>query len=650
MIIGTAGHIDHGKTSLVRALTGVDTDRLKEEKARGISIELGYAYTPLPGGEVLGFVDVPGHERLVHTMVAGVGGIDYALLVIAADDGVMPQTREHVAILQLLGIKHGAVALTKIDRVDAPRIGAVCSEIGALLALTPLSRATIFPLVATAPDDSGVAALREHLQSVAANWPRHPEDGLFRLAVDRVFTLPGRGTVATGTVRAGRAQTGDTLAVMPAGTLVRVRSIHAQNRDTGTARAGQRCALNLAGIERTGLAPGDWLADPRALVPSTRIDARLRPFAHGGNLSGRAHLHIHLGTAHRVARLVPLDGDPPKAGEGARVQMVFDAPICAAPGDAFIVRDPQALHTIGGGVVIDPCAPQRRRRSPERLAHLDSLERLAAGDGAAPLVCNSPQGIGMRELVRLCGRSEEQIALPPGTRIIDLKSDRFVILESHWLALAERALETLRAFHAQQPEEPGIDRGRLRRMTQPQLDEAAWRVLIDELVERQAVKRTALWLHLPEHRITLSPRDTELALQLHAAIAAGRFDPPWVRDLASAVRAPEDEVRGVLGKCARQGTVFQVVHDLFYHRDRMRELAGMLQRLALEHDGVEAARFRDAIGVGRKRAIQILEFFDRVGYTRRSRNARVLRADSGWHTEESSAGTISANSEGTRIR
>ncbi len=649
MIVGTAGHIDHGKTSLVRALTGVDTDRLKEEKARGISIELGYAYTPLPGGEVLGFVDVPGHERLVHTMVAGVGGIDYALLVIAADDGVMPQTREHLAILQLLGIKHGAVALTKIDRVDVARIRAVGLEISALLADTALSQAQIFPLAATAQDDPGVAALRAHLQSVAVHWPKIPADGFFRLAVDRVFTLPGRGTVATGTACAGRVAIGDTVAVMPAGTLVRVRSIHAQNRDTGVGLAGQRCALNLVGIEKTALTRGDWLADPRALVASTRIDARLRRLD-GGNLSSRAPVHIHLGTAHRVARVVPLEGGPPQAAASARVQLVFDAPICAAPGDAFIVRDAQALHTIGGGMVIDPCAPRRRRRSPERLAFLDALERLAEGAGVAPLLDNAPQGIEMCELVRLCGRSEEQIALPPQARIIESAGQRYVFLNSQWLALCERAMESLRTFHAQQPEEPGIDRGRLRRMTQPALGDAVWRVLIDELVQRQAVKRTGLWLHLPEHRISLSHREIELALKLQAAVFEGRFDPPWVRDLANALRAPEDEIRGVLRKCAMQGTVFQIVHDLFYHRDRMRELAGILHGLAHAHDAVEAARFRDEIGVGRKRAIQILEFFDRVGYTRRTRNARVLRTDSSWHDEKSGDPAGSANSEGTRVR
>jgi selenocysteine-specific elongation factor len=634
MIIGTAGHIDHGKTSLVRALTGVDTDRLKEEKARGISIELGYAYTALADGEVLGFVDVPGHERLVHTMVAGAGGIDYALLVIAADDGVMPQTREHLAILELLGITHGAVALTKIDRVDVARIAAVKTQIGALLASTALSQAPLFPLAATAPDDPGVDALRAHLQAVAADWPTHPADDLFRLAVDRVFTLPGRGTVATGTARAGRVQVGDTLTVMPAGRLVRVRSIHAQNRDTGVGRAGQRCALNLAGIEKTALARGDWLADPRALVASTRIDAHLRRLAGSAVLSQRAPLHIHLGTAHRVAHVVLLEGDQLKPGAGARVQLVFDAPICAAPGDAFIARDAQALHTIGGGVVIDPCAPARRRRGPERLAFLDSIQRLLAGEGVEPLLRNAPQGIAMRELVRLCGRAPEQISMPAQARIIDSAGEPFAFLDSQWQALCERALQALRTFHLQQPEEPGIDRGRLRRMTQPDLSDAVWRAVIDELVQRQAIKRSGLWLHLPEHRIALSDVELKLAQKLHAAISAGRFDPPWVRDLADSVRAPDDEVRRVLRKCVMRGTAYQVVHDLFFHRDRVRELARMLKALALEHELVEAARFRDAVGVGRKRAIQILEFFDRVGYTRRTRNARVLRVDSSWHDED----------------
>jgi selenocysteine-specific elongation factor len=634
MIIGTAGHIDHGKTTLVRALTGVDTDRLKEEKTRGISIELGYAYTPLAGGEVLGFVDVPGHERLVHTMVAGVGGIDFALLVIAANDGVMPQTREHLAILELLGISRGAVALTKIDRVDDARIGAVMAQIATLLQPTMLSGSPLFPIDATVPDDPGVASLREHLHSAAATWPQHPQDGLFRLGVDRVFTLPGHGTVVTGTARAGRVQVGDMLAVMPAGLAVRVRSIHAQNRDTGIGVAGQRCALNLVGVEKTALARGDWLADPRALVPSTRFDVNLRRLADGKILANRAPLHIHIGTAHRVAHVAFLEGNELKAGASARAQLVFDAPICAAAGDIFIARDAQARHTIGGGSVIDPCAPARRRRSPERLAVLDSIQRLLAGEGMEPLLRNAPHGIEMRELVRLCGRAPERIALPAQTRIVDAPGKRLLFLESQWLALGERAVNALRTFHAQQPDEPGIDRGRLRRMTDPNVADAAWRAVIDELVQRGAVRRMGHWLHLPEHRVTLGDRELELALKLQSAIAAGRFDPPWVRDLALTVRAPDDEVRAVLRKCEVQGDVYQIVRDLYYHRDCVRELAQLLKSLAHEHAAVEAARYRDAVGVGRKRTIQILEFFDRVGYTRRTGDTRVLRIDSSWHEED----------------
>jgi selenocysteine-specific elongation factor len=633
MIVGTAGHIDHGKTSLVRALTGVDTDRLKEEKARGISIELGYAYTPLPGGETVGFVDVPGHERLVHTMVAGAGGIDYAVLVIAADDGVMPQTREHLAILELLGITRGAIALTKIDRVDEARIREVQAQIAAVLAPTALADAPLFPLAATRPDDSGVAALRAHLHSAAATWPKRSAEGLFRLAVDRVFTLPGRGTVATGTARAGRVQVGDTLAVMPAGTPVRVRSIHAQNRDTGIGLAGERCALNLAGIQKTALARGDWLADPRAFAPTTRIDVRMRRLAVGGVVANRAPLHIHLGTAHQVARVVLLEGEQLHAGASARVQLVFDAPICTSPGDAFIARDAQALHTIGGGTVIDPYPPARRRRSGARLAYLDSIERLLMGEGVDALLRHAPQGVEMRELVRLCGHSPERIAMPSDVRMIDAAGERFACLESHWRVLCERALGTLKTFHAEQPDEPGIDRARLRRMTLPNLIDAIWRAVIDELVEKRAVRRSGHWLHLPEHRIVLGDSERELAQKLSSAIAAGRFDPPWVRDLAVTVRAPEDEVRGVLRKCVAQGELYQIVRDLFYHRDCVRDLRRVLKELVDQHGVVHAAHYRDAIGVGRKRAIQILEFFDRVGYTRRTRDARVLRVDSSWHDE-----------------
>jgi selenocysteine-specific elongation factor len=632
MIIGTAGHIDHGKTTLVAALTGVDTDRLKEEKARGISIELGYAYTPLAGGDVLGIIDVPGHERLVHTMVSGACGIDFALLVVAADDGVMPQTREHLAILELLGVSLGAVALTKTDRVDTARLHEVHAEIAGVLASTALSGAPIFPLNATDPRDPGTESLRRHLHETAAKFPVRRDERLFRLPVDRVFSLSGHGTVVTGTVFSGQIRSGDIVAVMPSGTQVRVRSIHAQNRPSNSGRTGQRCALNLAGIETSAIGRGDWLADPRAFLPTARVDVRLKLLSGDGarRLTSWSPLHVHVGTGHHVAHVVPLESTELSAGKSARMQLVFDRPVCVTPGDRFIVRDAQATHTVGGGVVLDPSAPARKRRSPERLRWLDAVEKLVAGEGVGRLLEAAPQGVKVSELARVMGLPPEQIVLPADTVTLDCGQERFALHPSHWSALRDRAIAALLNFHAQVPDEPGPDIGRLRRIVLPDLSDTLWRALISALVHERLIIRSGPWLRLPEHAVALSEDDQVLARKLQPLIATGKFDPPWVRDLAAVSHEPEDRVREVLRKSVTQGTVYQVVSDLFYDRESIGELAAIITRLTREHGAVDAARYRDALGLGRKRTVQILEFFDRVGYTRRVKDSHVLRRDSGW--------------------
>ena len=634
MIVGTAGHIDHGKTTLVRALTGVDTDRLKEEKARGISIELGYAYAPIEGGDVLGIIDVPGHERLVHTMVAGACGIDFALLVIAADDGVMPQTREHLAILELLGVSRGAVALTKVDRVDAARPREAQAEIEAALASTSLSAARIFPVNATAPHDEGTEALKRYLQQTAAEFPIRREQRLFRLAVDRVFTLAGHGTVVTGTIFSGQISTGDTVTVMPAGISVRVRSLHVQNRQANSGRAGQRCAVNLAGIETTAISRGDWLADPKIFVPTTRVDVRLKLLATGDRRTRRllsgAPLHVHWGTSHHVAKVVPLEAAELAPGESTRMQLVFDKPVCAVPGDRFIVRDAQATHTVGGGVVLDPAAPARKRRSVERLRWLSALENLNADAGVTELLQAAPHGVKVSDLVRLTGLAPQDIPLPAEAITLDAGHERFVLHPTHWSALRDRTLAALHDFHEREPEEPGPDIGRLRRIALPELPDTLWRALVATLVYERLVVRSGPWLHSPHHTVALSEADQALARKLQPLIAAGKFDPPWVRDLATEFQEPEERVREVLRKSVTQGSVYQVVRDLFYDRECIGELAAIITRLARERGAVDAAHYRDILGVGRKRTIQILEFFDRVGYTRRVRDTHVLRQDSGW--------------------
>ena len=642
MIVGTAGHIDHGKTTLTRALTGVHTDRLKEEQARGISIELGYAYLPLADGTVLGVIDVPGHEKFIRTMASGVTGIDFALLVVAADDGIMPQTHEHLAILQLLGVTRGAVALTKIDRADGARVAQVEADIEALLAGTPLAGSPIFPTAASRDNDPGVAALLAHLAQVARSLPRRDERRLFRLGVDRVFTLSGQGTIVTGTALAGMATVGDALQLAPGGIETRVRSIHAQNRAADAGMAGQRLALNLAGIGRDAIERGNWIVAPELAQCSERIDVELTLLPDSGvQLKAWSPLHVHLGAAHQLARAVVIDGDTLAPGQTARVQLVFDAPMHAVPGDRFVVRNAQATQTVGGGMVLDPFGPARKRRSPARLAWLDALAAFVAHGDYAALLAQSPLGLRESLLVRLSLLPAQAMALPPDTRRIALRAnDALLLAPAAQAALEDRVLAALAAFHARAPDEAGPELWRLKRIVDAEMEDALWSHLVDALLAQGAVQARGASLHLPSHSVELTPQEQAVAEPMLAALLQGRFDPPWTRDLARDFGLAEEETRRLLRKLAKAGQISQVVHDLFYHPAALAELAQLARTLAERTEreeglapgagAVSAATFRDASGLGRKRAIQVLEFFDRVGYTRRVGNGHLLRPQALW--------------------
>jgi len=628
MIVGTAGHIDHGKTTLTRALTGVDTDRLKEEKARGISIELGYAYLPLENGGMLGMIDVPGHEKFIRTMAAGVTGIDLALLVVAADDGVMPQTREHLAILELLGVERGVVALTKCDRADAARIERVEREIGALLGGTALAGAPLFRTSATQAGDAGVAALLDWLKNVERGLPRRDEARLFRLGVDRVFTLAGQGTVVTGTALAGSVAVGDTLVLAPSGRQVRVRAIHAQNRPAERGQAGQRLALNLAGAAREDIERGDWLVDPRMAASSERFDASVSLLADAGApLKAWSPVHVHIGAAHSLAHLVPLDGEQLQPGQRGRVQLVFEQALHTVPGDRFVIRNAQATQTLGGGLVLDPFGAPRKRRSAARLAWLDALEAFTRHGEPAALLRASPTGLAGAELVRLTQLPLTDLALPQDTLRLPLAGGDALLLDQAMLApLQDKVLAALTDFHARQPDDAGPELWRLKRMAAPELDDALWSGLVARMLDAGALARNGRSLHLPGHSVALGETEQALAARLLPALQAGRYDPPWVRDLAREFALAEETVRQLLRRLARSGQLSQVVPDLFYHPAPLAELA----RIVADLPEPDAASFRDATGLGRKRAIQILEFFDRVGYTRRVRNSHLLRPNASW--------------------
>ncbi len=633
MIVGTAGHIDHGKTTLVRALTGVDTDRLQEEKKRGISIELGYAYTPLANGEVLGFIDVPGHERLVHTMVAGATGIDFGLLIVAADDGVMPQTREHMAVLELLGLRDGAIVLSKADRADEQRIAQVRSEIASLVQSTFLQDAPVFVVDAVSSGAPGVEPLRRHLHERAMQSAGQDREGYFRQAIDRVFTLQGHGTIVTGTVHGGLLDLDGPLPdlrLMPQGRPVRVRSIHAQNRPARQAVAGQRCALNLGGVDVQDISRGDWLADARCFVPSARIDVELTLLDKAdGPLRAWSPWHVHLGAAHLTAHAVPLDGEALQPGQTGKVQLVFERAICTVTGERFILRNAQARETVGGGIVLDPGAPDRKRRSAARLAWLDALAGWARGGDLAGLLDQAPYGLEESALLRLAGGRADRLAPPPRARWHEParpQGERILLSDARLEALCAQVENAALDFHERNPDEPGLSPSRLRRMAAPTMPDAVWQLICEQLLAQGRLVRQGAWLHRPGHRVALTAEDAALAEELLPRIEAGGFDPPWMRDLARELGEPEERVRALLRRLVRQGELFQIVHDLFYHRDQTARLALVVAELDAGK-GVSAAQFRDATGLGRKRAIQILEFFDRIGYTRRLRDRHVLRGE-----------------------
>ncbi len=632
MIIGTAGHIDHGKTSLVRALTQIDTDRLKEEKARGISIDLGFAYLPLTGDEqeILGFVDVPGHEKFVHTMLAGAASIDFVLLVVAADDGIMPQTREHLAIVNLLGIKRGIVVITKCDLVKAARVSELEADIRNILAATPLADAVILP-VSTVTGE-GLDQLKATLETEARSFPHRPADGRFRLAVDRSFTIQGAGTVVTGTVLSGTARIGDQLTISPSRKPVRVRTIHAQNRPRETAQAGDRCALNLAGegISKDAVSRGDMVLSPDLHLPTDRIDASLSILpSERKPIDQWFPVRLHHASAEVGARIVLLQDEALAPGAHGRVQLVLDRPIAAASGDRFVVRDVSAQRTIGGGRFLDLRPPQRKRRSPERMAQLDAHAIDDPVQAARALLSVDPFYLDATAFLRdrALSHGPQYLAQALDATVLPQGQARLLLLPERWDALRNAILERLGIFHDENPDLIGMGVERLRLLLKPRLPASAFRAAIAALTDLQLVKLDGAWLRLSEHEVTMSDADAVLLERLAPMLGGeARFRPPRVRDIAGLVGEKEEDIRRILKLGGRMGRVHEVAHDHFFKRDTIAEMIGILSVMDEEFDSgwFIAARFRDRVDSGRKVAIQILEFFDRNSVTIRRGDLRRL--------------------------
>ncbi len=637
MIVGTAGHIDHGKTTLVKALTGVDADRLPEEKARGITLDLGYAYAPLADGSVLGFVDVPGHEKLIHNMLAGATGIDFVLMVIAADDGPMPQTREHLELLDLLGLDRGAVALNKIDAVTPQRLAEAQAEIAALLAGTGLAGCPVFPLAAKSGE--GVPALRAHLEAAASARPRPAASGRFRLAIDRCFSLAGAGTVVTGTAHGGTVGAGDTVTVSPPGRLgqirARVRSLHVQDRPAQSGQAGERCALALAGdFGKRDIERGMWVVDPALALPLSRFHGELRVPAGQAPLKHLQTVHVHLGAEDIMGRVALLDCAEAGAGARALVEILLERETLALRGDRFVLRDAGAQRTVAGGRVLDIFPPTRHKRSAARLALLAAMRD---DDPLPTLALQAGQAVAGIDLVRFAAAwnlgdaAAEALWSRGGLRIIRDGEARLGFAAPAWALLEQRLLEALAREHERAPDLAGVERERLRRMTSANLPRAAFAALVDQLLAAGRIAQTRAWLHLPQHQASVSAGDRELFAVLKPLLDATPFNPPRVRDVGRASGTAEDIVRQLFRRVARAGELYPVAHDHYFTAQAVAELAAIVAALNSEFGAARGADLRDRIGGGRKVAIHVLEFFDRIGYTRRVRDEHILRGSGATH-------------------
>jgi selenocysteine-specific elongation factor len=634
LILGTAGHIDHGKTALCRALTGVDTDRLPEEKARGITIELGFAPLDLPDGTRLGVVDVPGHESLVRTMVAGAAGIDLVLLVVAADEGVMPQTREHAAICEILGITSAVVALTKIDAVDEEVVALAASEVEELLAPTPLAGAPIVPV--SSRTGQGLAALREAIAArAAAAAARTPRAGPARLPVDRCFEMRGFGPVVTGTLLGGDLRIGDAVALLPGDRRARVRGLQRHGEKVESVAPGARCAVNLQGVALEQLARGMVLTVPGALEPTSAVDARVSWLAEAPAVEGPTPVTLLSGTAECLARIAPVGSEvlPPGAEGFARLHL--DREMALLPGDRFVLRGfarTAVGATLGGGTVLDAHPPHRRRSDP---VLAEELRQLALRDTETELAVRVRRaglaGVPRTELARGTGRAPEEIAAATESAAargeVVAVGDR--VLEAQALArLEQKLLETLDAYHAAEPLRPAMSAGSLRGALPDNVPAEVAELALTRLAAAGELVREGDAVRRPSHRASLDEAERAACEKLVARIGEAGLEAPSLRELAELVGLAEAPLRDLLAYLERSGRIVRAPGDLWFEAGCVDALRERVRRHFEGHETLDTKAYKTLIGTTRRTAVPLMELFDAEKLTVRRGEVRRLRGRS----------------------
>jgi len=631
VILGTAGHIDHGKTALVKALTGVDTDRLKEEKERGITIELGFTFLDLPNGIRLGIIDVPGHEKFVKHMVAGVWGIDLVALIIAADEGVMPQTREHLDICRLLGVKKGLVVLTKIDLVDQELLELVKEEVTEVIRDSFLKEAPI--LLVSSTTGEGIPELLSTLDRLSLEVEEKPSDGLFRLPIDRVFIMKGFGTVVTGTMVSGSLSLGETIAILPSGQEGKVRNLQVYNTPVERAFAGQRTAVNLQGIETSSIERGDVLTHPQTFIPTEMLDVYLEYLPSSPRpLRNRTRLRFHIGTNSTTATIFLLGQEELKPGEEGYAQLRLDRPVVALPQDRFVIRGSGTIQTHGGGVVLDT-HPEKHRRFNQTVidelnlfkkgGNIEILRRHILRSGTAGITLRNLLNrvplppLKMEEHLKAMIQSGEILLIDPEkVKVIDLKN---------YQQLKEMVLTQLLDFHRRFPMKSGLSKEELRTKLPAEIDIKLFQILLNGLIQSKEIVLEKDKIRLSEHRIS-SVDEKGMVKQVEEGILKGGYQPPSPKELAEELSEKEELIHQILEHLAHEGEVVKIKPGMYIHRIPFERLRQELIAFLKENREITTQQFKEMTKASRKYLIPLIEYFDQIKVTLRLGDKRILRS------------------------
>ena len=631
IILGTAGHIDHGKTSLIKAISGTDTDRLKEEKERGITIELGFASLDLPGGQHLGIVDVPGHEKFVKNMVAGATGIDIVVMVIAADEGVMPQTREHMEICTLLGIQHGLIVMTKTDMVDEEWLELALEDIREFSQGTFLEDAPILPVSSVTGD--GIPELISTIAEIAGSIPQRPPSSLFRLPIDRVFTMKGFGTVITGTLVSGKINVGETIMVYPTGITSKVRGIQVHNQSAESAEAGMRTAINFQGLDKTAVNRGEVLSTPNALIASYMVDVSFHYLASSKKpLKNRTLIRFHTGTSEVMGYLILLDQEELPPGQTVVAQLRLDSPVAIVKDDRFVVRSYSPVRTIGGGQVLNPI-PQKHKRLKQDV--IDGLQHLTDEDPEAIISQQIQQagygGVSFSHLKIMTNLTDKQLdtalqhLLSKKTITQTDKQNRIFLHQFTFDQLIQKTAEYLDSYHATNPLKAGMPKEELKSKFPQLSDPKVFNLVLNQMIKSNQIAQEENTVRLSDHRVSLGADQADIRKKIQTIYKKGGLQPPYFRDVPNLLEVDPNHTRDVMMLLVEGGQIVKTKDDLYFHVDAITELKNRLVDFLKAHGDITTPQFKEMTGASRKYVIPLIEYFDASKVTLRVGDSRKLR-------------------------